>query len=196
MEPSISCLGLYLATNLDLDALGIPKITLVSSWDLESAYAASGKEEVGGMAIHIPTIVDKTLAPQGEHIVILQAFFQDHALDISPPAKEKFAEKLLVQAEKVIPDLRNHITFRAGFDENPDAEYPLHKLDAIYGWANSTNQAGPRRLQSKTPVQGLHLAGHWTQPGSGIWTVVLSGINAARTVLGKDLSESIWPLNF
>ena len=35
---------------------------------------------------------------------------------------------------------------------------------------------------------GLYLTGHWTQPGSGVWTVVLSGINAARCVLGKKMS--------
>ena len=56
--------------------------------------------------------------------------------------------------------------------------------------------SGPRRLPYKTPVSGLYLTGHWTQPGSGIWTVVLSGINAARYVLGKDMSKAIWPLDF
>ncbi len=196
MEPSQSVLGLYLVTDLDLHSLGIAKVTMVSGWDLETAYAAASNGEVGGMAVHVPTIVDKTLAPPGEHIIILQAFIQNRAYHASPPTKELFAEKLLDQAEKVIPDLRNHIRFKAGSEEYPDTEYPLHKLDAIYGWANSTNQAGPRRLSAKTPIPGLYLAGHWTQPGSGIWTVVLSGINAARTALGKDLSRPVWPLNF
>jgi len=169
---------------------------MVSGWDLENAYDASWRGEVGGMAVHIPTITDQSLAPPGEHIVVLQAFVQNQAIDPSSPMKEKFAEELLNQAEKAIPDLRNHITFKAGFTENTNTEYPLHRLNAIYGWENSNKQAGPRRLPSKTPVQGLHLAGHWTQPGSGIWTVVLSGINAARTVLGKDSSKPNWPPNF
>jgi prolycopene isomerase len=53
--------------------------------------------------------------------------------------------------------------------------------------------AGPRRLPNGTPVEGLFLAGHKTQPGHGIWTDVLSGINVARLVLGTDAAESIWP---
>ena len=196
LKPSLPVLGIYLATGLDLHAMGIPKVTLVSGWDLEGEFEATGRGEVGMLAVHVPTIVDPSLAPPGEHIVVLQAFVQNQAIDTSSPMREKFTEELLNQAERAIPDLRNHITFKAGFNENTNSEYPLHRLDAIYGWENSTKQAGPRRLPSKTPVQGLHLAGHWTQPGSGIWTVVLSGINAARTVLGKNLSKPNWPPNF
>jgi prolycopene isomerase len=196
LKPSLSVLGIYLATDLDIHSLGIPKITMVSGWDLEDEFEAAGKGGVEMIAVHVPTVVDPSLAPPGEHIVVLQACVQNHAIDKSSPMSEKFAERLLDKAENVIPDLRNHITFKAGFDEKTNAGYPLHRLDEIYGWENSIKQAGPRRLPSKTPIHGLHLAGHWTQPGSGIWTVVLSGINAARTVLGKDVSKSIWPFNF
>lgn len=196
LKPSFPVLGIYLATDLDIHALGVPKVTLVSGWDLEVEFEATGRGEVGMMAVHIPTVVDPTLSPPGEHIVVLQAFIQNHTDDPSSLKNERFAEGLINQAEKVLPGLSNHITFKAAFTNNSHSQYPLHKLDAIYGWANSTSQAGPRRLPGRTPIPGLYLAGHWTQPGSGIWTVVLSGINAARTVLGKDLSKSIWPLNF
>jgi prolycopene isomerase len=196
LKPSLSVLGIYLATDLDIHALGISKVTLVSGWDLEVEFEAAGKGDVGMIAIHVPSVVDPSLAPPGEHIVVLQACIHNHALDLSSQMSERFSEGLLNQAEKVIPDLRHHITFKAAFDETPHMEYPLHQLDTIYGWANSTKQAGPRRLPCRTPIQGLYLAGHWTQPGSGIWTVVLSGINAARIVLGKDISRPIWPLYF
>ncbi len=196
LETSCSVLGLYLVTNLDINSLGIPKVTLVSPWNLESAFAAAGKGLVEGMAVHIPSAVDDTLAPPGENVVVLQALIQNQALDLSPMSREKFAESLIHHAEKVLPDLRNNITFIAGSSEEGQPEFPLHKLETIYGWANSANQTGPRRLAYKTPISGLYLAGHWTQPGSGIWTVVLSGINAARFVMEKDLSASIWPLNF
>jgi prolycopene isomerase len=194
LELSGSVLGLYLATDLDIHALEIPKVSIISSWDLETAYAASRQGRAEGMALHIPTLLDSSLAPTGEHIVVMQAFVPE-AIDLSPTARNRFAASMLNQAEKVLPALRKHITFVASAATEEQEKYPLHRLGPIYGWANSVWQAGPLRLPYKTPLSGLYLAGHWTQPGSGIWTVVLSGINAARYVLKKNMSEAIWPIN-
>jgi len=195
LETSCSVLGLYLATDLDIHSLELPKVTLISSWDLEAAFEASKQKQVESMAVHIPTVVDSSLAPGNEHIVVLQAFVPTEAADLTPTTKTRFAKSMLVKAESVLPELRKHITFMAGSSEGDQQEYPLHRLDSIYGWANCNNQSGPRRLSQKTPISGLYLTGHWTQPGSGIWTVVLSGIVTARYVLGMDMSKSIWPLN-
>ncbi len=196
LKPSCSVLGLYLATDLDVHALGIPKVTLVSPWDLENAYAAAMQGSVEGMAVHVPSVIDRTLAPPGENLVVLQALVPTEAADLSHTDSAHFAESLLEGAETVLPDLRKHITFMVGSSGEGLREYPLHRLGPIYGWANSIEQAGPRRLSYKTPVSGLYLVGHWTHPGSGIWTVMLSGINAARYILGKNMAEAIWPLNF
>lgn len=196
LEISSSVLCLYLATDLDVHSLGIPKVTLVSPWDLEDAFAASIQGRVGGVAVHVPTVIDPTLAPPGENLVVLQALISTEAADLSHTGRDQFVESLLDQAETVLPDLRKHITFVAGSSGKGQRDYHLHRLGPIYGWANPTKQAGPRRLPYKTPVSGLYFAGHWTQPGSGIWTVVLSGINAARYVLEKNITGAIWPLNF
>lgn len=195
LELSASVLGLFLATDVDIRALGVPKVTLVSSWDLDDAYAAAlhGKPKV--VAVHVPTVIDKTLAPPGEYLVIIQSFVPPETKRLSPSASARYAEDLLDLAEQVLPDLREHITFMAGVSDEEPQKYPLQRIGPIYGWANSVAQAGPRRLPNKTPISGLYLSGHWTQPGSGVWTVVLSGINAARYVLGKRMSQAIWPLD-
>jgi prolycopene isomerase len=99
-------------------------------------------------------------------------------------------------AKLMVTGVTEDHAFMVGASEEESQKYPLHRLGPIYGWTNSIGQAGPRRLPYKTPVSGLYLAGHWTQPGSGDWTVVLSGINAARYALGKDMSQAIWPLDF
>ena len=130
--------------------------------------------------------------PPGEHIVILQGLNPIGAKKLSDSDRNQFAEALLVQAEKILPGLREHITF---IDNNDGGfqRYSLHHLGPIYGWAALPRQSGARRLPNKTPLKGLYLAGHWTQPGHGIWSVVLSGINTARLVLGNDPSGSMWP---
>jgi phytoene dehydrogenase-like protein len=127
-------------------------------------------------------------------LVIIQSFAPAERL--SPSASAKYAESLLDLAEQVLPDLRQHITFKVGAADGEEQEYPLHRVGPMYGWANSIAQSGPRRLPYRTPISGLYLAGHWTQPGSSVWAVVLSGINAARYTLGKNMSEAIWPLSF
>ena len=196
LEPSVSVRSLLLATDLDVHALNIPKVTLVSPWDLEEAFAAARRGEVKAVAIHVPTVLDATLSPPGEHLIIIQALVPSQAGRLSPAANARFAESLLDLAEQVLPGLRDHITFVAGNSEQGQETYPTVRLGPMYGWANSPQQVGPRRLALQTPIAGLYLTGHWTQPGSGVWTVVLSGINAARYALGSDKSAPMWPLDF
>jgi prolycopene isomerase len=52
----------------------------------------------------------------------------------------------------------------------------------MYGWEPSPQQM--RRLDNETPIRGLYLAGHWTQPGGGVYAVVLSGVQTAARILG------------
>jgi prolycopene isomerase len=193
MELCLSTLGLHLATDLDVHALSLPKVTLITPWNIEGVYKASLVDRVNTFAMHIPTVYDATLAPPGEHLVILQVFIPSGIDDLTPSASDQIAEILLAGAERVLPDLRDHITFVQGATD--EQRYPLHRLGPIYGWAATPQQSGPRRLPNKTPVNGLYLVGHWTQPGHGIWTVVLSGINTSRLVLGDDPSERLWPFD-
>jgi prolycopene isomerase len=193
LEPSMSVLGLHLATDLDVHALGVPKVTMIGPPDPDNAYADALRGSVGGVGMHIPTVCDATLAPPGEHLVVLQALAPSDAGDLPPAAAARFAEDLLDMAERVLPGLRDHLTFVEGGSDEGQQRYPLHRVGPMYGWAASPQQAGVRRPANRTPVEGLFLAGHWTQPGHGIWTVVLSGINVARLVLGRDPAERLWP---
>jgi prolycopene isomerase len=83
-----------------------------------------------GIAVHIPTILDSSLAPPGEHIVVMQAFVPE-AVDLSPTARNRFAESMLDHAEKVLPALRKHITFVARSSTEEQEKYPLHRLGPI-----------------------------------------------------------------
>jgi phytoene dehydrogenase-like protein len=193
LEPSLSVLGIHLATDLDVHSLGVPKVTMIVPWDLDGAYTDALSGKVPGLGMHIPTVCDESLAPPGEHLVILQALVPSGADDLSPAASAQFAEKLLDMAEGVLPGLRDHVTFVEGASQEGQPQYPLHRIGPIYGWAASPQQVGPLRLPNRTPIDNLFLAGHWTQPGHGIWTVLLSGINVARLVLGKNSAECLWP---
>jgi prolycopene isomerase len=45
---------------------------------------------------------------------------------------------------------------------------------------------GPGRIDNKTPLPGLFLAGHWTRPGGGVVGVVRSGMRTAWLALGLE----------
>ena len=49
--------------------------------------------------------------------------------------------------------------------------------------------AGTRRLHHRTPVEGLFLCGHWTQPGSGSFRVIFSGVETTMNVLGAGYAD-------
>jgi phytoene dehydrogenase-like protein len=79
-------LGLFLATDLNVHALGIPKATLLSSWDLEDAYKSTLHGNPKSAAVHVPTVIDESLAPAGEHLVIIQSFVPPETERLSPSA--------------------------------------------------------------------------------------------------------------
>jgi len=62
--------------------------------------------------------------------------------------------------------------------------YTLNLTGSIYGWEVSPQQVGRGRLHHRTPIKGLYLSGHWTQPGGGIYAVTMSGIQTAQMILG------------
>src|SRR6266511_389792 len=118
------------------------------------AMALAG--EVPGLLILIPTLKDTSLAPPGEHLVILQAFAPAEAHG-TPRRDEQLADRLLQLAERVLPGLRQHLTFMEEIPSATGSGPLLRTLGPIYGWAASPDQVGVRRLPQETPVEGLVL---------------------------------------
>jgi prolycopene isomerase len=195
MELSMSVLVLYLATDLDARALGAEhEMALYTTWHTERNYAEALAGGVPGISVRVPTLIDPSLAPPGQHVIILKAI-APRAADAMPPAEQdRFATRMLELAEDVLPGLRGRLTYVEGAGPGTAARFPLHRLGPIYGWAVGPQQAGVRRLPQRTPVAGLYLAGQWTQPGHGVSTVVQSGIQAARLVLGIAPRAGVFPL--
>jgi prolycopene isomerase len=195
MEPSISVLTLYLGTDLDVRGLGVPLETAsYTSWDHEYVYRGGSATERLGLNVTIPSLLDESLAPKGEHVVALSDMLPLTMGKPTPEERAQIADSMLEQAEKILPGLREHITFVARGEGDESEEYPLRQIGPIYGWDASPKQAATNRLANKTPIDGLYLVGHWTQPGHGIWTVASSGVNVARLVLGVATSKGPFPL--
>jgi len=95
-------------------------------------------------------------------------------------------------AEQRLPGLRDHLRFAESGTPRTMERYTRNSAGAIYGWELAPRQVGPRRPGHLTPIDGLYLAGHWAQPGGGIYGVVTSGVRAAQEVLGYERERSLW----
>jgi prolycopene isomerase len=70
--------------------------------------------------------------------------------------------------------------------------YTRNEAGAIYGFDVTPAQVGPGRLDNRTPLPGLYLAGHWTRPGGGVNGVVRSGLRTARLALGLEQESDLF----
>jgi phytoene dehydrogenase-like protein len=192
---SISVFGLYLGTDLDLTAIK-PSVEnfVMTNWNLEDEFRSETEGKLGDVTVTIPTLADRSLAPEGHHQIVVQG-----AAPTDPRMVDRteIASHYVRLAEEVIPDLGEHITYALGSDQGPSGPYdlPLHLIGPIYGWDNSPSNSGTNRLPQKTPIRDLYLAGQWTRPGHGVWTVMGSGVQVTRLILNESTGAGLYPIS-
>jgi prolycopene isomerase len=186
MEVALSAVVLFAATGKDVAGFGPAHETFVSHhWDHEDTYRDVLDGRPGGIWITAPTVLDPSLAPAGEHIVIVSALAP---YEISEPwdvAKERYGRELLEVVDRVLPGLSSELQVVELATPLTLERYTLNTGGATYGWANTPRQIASRRLSHVTPVPGLYLSGHWTQPGANCIRVLLSGIHTAQIALAQ-----------
>lgn len=190
MEPSISAFLVYAATTLDVAAAGLGHVNFVfKSWDQDEVYERGNNGDPAWFAISLPTLTDPALAPEGEHLVVCTAVAP---YDIGKPwseEKDRWTDFLLDEMDIVLPGFRNGLTFVEGATPLAMERYSLNQRGALYGWANTPQQTGSRRLSNKSPLPGLFLAGHWAQPGTGSMGCVYSGVRTSQMILGYSIFD-------
>lgn len=184
MRTSSSCFVLFAATRLDLRELGAASETFLGAWDGERAFAAASDGRPAGRWASVPTLLDSTVAPAGEHLVVLRAL----APYDRPWVQERAAwvEQLLDELEALYPGFRLSLTLVESLTPAELALRGGNANGAAFGWENTPAQTGGRRLGLAVPVEGLYLAGQWTQPGHGAYRALLSGMHVARAILAAD----------
>jgi phytoene desaturase len=197
-EYSLSCFILYIATDLDLKSMSLPYFTYLRFLsDLEEEDQILQRGEIPNhptMIVSIPTLLDPSLAPLGQHLIKALVYVPYHyqeAWGKGDPGKyrcmkEEFSQKILQQLEsKLISDLRDHLLFYEATTPLTLERYTGNEMGAMYGLASTPQQMGHLRPPHRTPVAGLFQVGHYTQPSHGIVGASLSGLFTARTILQK-----------
>ena len=195
MQPSMSIFVVYIATDLDVVQAGAHhEAFYYDELDHEVNFNNSVQGDLSWMSITIPTLVDDSLAPKGEHLVMLTILADFDQMNHWSPEKAQYVEKMLDFANKKIVGLKAHILFIEAGSPATLQRYTLNHKGAAYGWDVSPKQVGANRIANKAPIEGLYFAGHWTTPGGGVYGVSYSGVQTAQKVLGLSQQKELWDL--
>ena len=136
--------------------------------------------------ILIPSLVDSTAAPPGSHCLCLSVPCPVGYYTLGKEGRRHCRTFLESSVEKHFPQLKGEMTFLFELAPEHLASISGNPAGSAYGWAHTPEQSGIKRLNLKTPIPGLYLAGHWTMPGGGIAGVVTSGKLCAQTILTQN----------
>ena len=146
-----------------------------------------------GYSIVINSNADPSLAPKGKASVTILTLanyhdFPERGTDEYSEKKRLLAKMLIRKAEKVIPNLSEHIIVQDAATPRTFERYTSMPEGAIYSFDQSINTVRP---YFKTPVKGLYLASASTFPGAGIEAVVISGIICANDICNWKSKVSV-----
>ena len=193
MKPSLSAFVAYLSARLPLsEKTTCHETFLYASLNHEEAHRSSLSENPNWLSVTIPTLADPSLAPDGEQLMILTTLLPYGDASRWRSGKRRMLERLIDHADERFNGLKESLVFAEAGSPRTMERYTRNRDGALYGWEISPSQVGPGRLASATPIEGLHFAGHWTQPGGGIYGVVSSGIQTAHSALGADRNSKLW----
>jgi phytoene dehydrogenase-like protein len=105
-------------------------------------------------------------------------------------AKRQLAERLLTQAEHVLPGLRRDVVYQEVATPITHTRFTGSSGGTSYGLALVPEQFLLRRPGPRTEIGGLYLCGASLRTGHGIPGVMMSGLFAAAAVVGKRLIPS------
>lgn len=193
MKPSLSAFVGYLAARLPLsDENRYHETFLYASLDHEEAHRSSLAGSPNWLSVTIPTLADPNLAPDGEQLMILTTLLPYGEAGQWRSSKRRMLDRLIDRADGCFDGLKQNLVFAEAGSPRTMERYTRNRGGALYGWEISPSQVGPGRLENVTPIEGLRFAGHWTQPGGGIYGVVSSGIQTAHSALGVDRHSKLW----
>ena len=200
LSVSLSCFQVFLGLKKDLvGALRIPETEIFysSGYDPEVGYqaAVSGDMSNPGLGVTLYDNLYPGYSPKGKNtvnLIMLQGFdhWKQYEADYRQGRKEAYrAEKeriagiLIRQAEKaLLPGLSKAIEVKEIGTPLTNLRYTANSRGAIYGWDQTLDNSGIRRLGNATPIRNLYLAGAWTRPGGGYSAVLASGLQCFAEV--------------
>lgn len=148
--------------------------------------------ELGGtIRFSAPSLLDRTCAPEGKHVV--HAFITSHASEWHKrhpkdaqyeAAKARRAEHLIQRIERILPGLSSAIELQYVATPLTHKRYLRRHLGS-YGPLLKKGQIVLQRPQNSTPIKHLYAVGDSCFPGQGVIAVTYSGVACAHLICKK-----------
>lgn len=198
-RPSISSFIVWLGLNKDIRRqIRDYEIFVIDNFDPEALFEASlsGDASKGRLAVAIYDNVYDGYSKPGKSTVTLftncgyapwKRFEADYFAgrkEAYLKEKERFTQTLIERAEaRVIPGLRSMIEVMEAATPLTNIRYTKNPAGSIVGYELTPENAFLKRIQNRTPVKGLYLAGAWGNPGGGYGFAMIGGRNTFRMVM-------------
>jgi phytoene dehydrogenase-like protein len=137
-----------------------------------------GKE---GFLIYIPSMHSPNMAPPGKYAITIYTIAPHKLKNGSwKDKKEELASKLIIEAESIIPKLKDHILVKKILTPE-DFKKRINVLRHSFGGTAPTmDQQNPPH---KTPIKGLWFIGAYSESGGGVEGVMTGTRNAIKRFL-------------
>ena len=194
LEASSSMYATYLGLDCPPSALGIRRGVSFINYDNdhEQSYrrALAGDVERTSWCMTSYEDADSTVAPEGGGVVsIAEVAAAGEWLDLEPTEykrrKAELHERLLDKYEARFPGLREHLVVGEFATPRTMARFTRNHQGAVYGLAQTCDQADSKRLPNRTPIAGLYLTGAWTRSGGGYEGAMMAGLQTAGPVAAE-----------
>ena len=210
-EPSISAFTIFLGMKRDLRAHGLGPFNVwqFPTWDLEAVYApvlAGRIPDEPALFLSSSTLRDDsgTLAPAGCSTLQIVSFcpWQPFAKWASVPPgdrgadyyqlRQQVADRLLAEVERRWPGLVGDVAVQRIATPLSNTDYTRAVHGGVYGPAHTVDQVGRGRFGTRTPFEGLLLAGAGAT-SCGVVSCLASGRSAAAIAAGRTTGARTAP---
>jgi prolycopene isomerase len=189
-RPSISTFIVWLGLNRRLEEIKSYSVNVSSGGGPEADYESGLKGEVDKVSFSVviyDNLFEGYSKPGTSTLALVflcgyepwRKFEEDYRAGRKQEyhkEKDRWTDILVRRAEEqVIPGLSSMIEVKESATPLTNWRFTRNPEGAIYGFEQSMNNAFMNRIDNRTPIKGLYLAGAWGDPGGGYSGVLRSG---------------------
>lgn len=133
-----------------------------------------------GFLIYAPSSHSPEMAPAGCHAVTIYTIAPNQLKDGDwSERREELADKLLAQAERILPGLRQHVQVQVVM--TPD-DFKKRTHLAHHSFGGAAPVMGKEKAPHRTPIPGLWFIGAQSESGGGVANVMAGAQKVARMI--------------
>jgi phytoene dehydrogenase-like protein len=153
----------------------VPLIYYYQTYDLESSIGRTRRDDYhegkDGFLVYIPSLHSPSMAPPGQHAITVYTIAPNRLEGGWEARRQEMVDKLLDEAEKVIPGLREHAKVTVSLTPEDFAAH-TYQVDH-HSFGGVCPVMGKSGAPHRTPIQGLWFLGAQSETAGGVANVTV-----------------------